>query len=82
MFHNIGKVDRIVRVTIAIILATLYFTNVLEGSAGTVSIAVAGLLLFTSLQRCCPVYALLGLGTCQVKSDKSRTKVETKEYRK
>ena len=72
--HNVGKIDRAVRLVVAITLVVLYFTKVLESSF---FLFLALLLVLTSLRRCCPLYALLGLGTCGIKTDKTETKIET-----
>lgn len=72
--HNVGKIDRIVRLSIAVILAILFFTHVLESYF---FIFLAFMLVMTSLKRCCPLYAILGLGTCGVKVDESKKTIET-----
>jgi hypothetical protein len=72
--HNVGKIDRAIRLVIAGTLVVLYFTKVLES---TFFLFLALLLVFTSLRRCCPLYAIFGLGTCGVKTDKTENKIET-----
>lgn len=67
MKRNLGTADKIIRVIIAAIVAILYFTNVITGTTGIVLLAVAALLLITSLVSFCPLYALLGLKTCPAK---------------
>ena len=64
MFHNVGKTDRFIRIAIAAVLFLLYFLEVFTGSAGETLLIVAVVLLITSMRRCCPLYALLGRGTC------------------
>ncbi|GAP70151.1 hypothetical protein BA6E_121609 [Bacteroidales bacterium 6E] len=77
MMHNVGKTDRIVRGIIAIILAILYIKKTLEGTWGDIALALAILLGITSLRRCCPLYALLGFGTCGIETKESDTKIKT-----
>lgn len=72
--HNVGKIDRIIRLTIAAVLATLYFTHVLESKF---FLFAAFMLVMTSLRRCCPLYAVLGLGTCGVQVDESKKIIDT-----
>lgn len=67
MKRNLGTADKIIRVIIAAIVAILYFTNVITGTTGIVLLAIAALLLITSLVSFCPLYALLGLKTCPAK---------------
>jgi hypothetical protein len=76
MMHNVGKIDKVIRLIIAVTLATLYFTKVLESSF---FLFLALVLVLTSLRRCCPIYALLGLGTCGVKTDETKRKIETEK---
>jgi hypothetical protein len=72
--HNVGKIDRAIRLVIAVTLVILYFTKVI----GTPAILfISMVLLFTSLRRCCPLYALLGLGTCGIKTEATDRKIET-----
>ena len=76
--HNVGKIDRLIRMIAAVTIIVLYFTHVLES---TFFLAMAFLLVVTSLRRCCPLYALLGLGTCGVKTDETDKKIETEELK-
>jgi hypothetical protein len=67
MKKNMGNADRIIRVIIAVIIAALYFTNVITGTVGIVLLALAGIFVLTSLISFCPLYAPFGLSTCSVK---------------
>lgn len=69
MFHNVGKYDRIVRVIIALTLAGLYFLKVWPEYSNWLLIA-AGVMAMSAIRSCCPIYALLGFGTCGVKREK------------
>lgn len=60
---NMGIVDRVVRAVLAILIAILYFTNVLGGTLALILGAVAVILLLTGVVSFCPLYALLGLST-------------------
>jgi hypothetical protein len=76
--HNVGKIDRAIRLVIAVTLAILYFTKVLESSF---FLFLSLILVFTSLRRCCPLYALLGLGTCGIKTDETDRKIDTEKLK-
>lgn len=67
MKKNMGNADRIIRVIIAIIIAALYYTNVISGTLGIVLLALAGIFVLTSLISFCPLYAPFGLSTCKIK---------------
>ena len=67
MKKNMGTIDKVVRVTIAAIIAILYFTNVITGTLGIVLLILAGVFVLTSLISFCPIYSIFGLSTCPVK---------------
>jgi hypothetical protein len=67
MKRNMGNTDRILRFTVAAIIAVLYFTNIVTGTMGIILLALAGVFVLTSLISFCPLYALIGLNTCSVK---------------
>lgn len=70
MKKNMGKVDRILRVIVAIILAVLYFTDIITGTIGLVVLIFACVMFLTSLMGSCPPYNLLGINTCKMKEQK------------
>lgn len=63
MKKNINSADRIIRVIIAAIVATLYFTNIISGTLGIVLLAAAGIIFLTSVINFCPIYFALGIST-------------------
>jgi hypothetical protein len=67
MRKNMGNADRIIRVIVAVIIAALYFTNVITGTLGIILLVVAGIFALTSLISFCPMYAPFGLSTCKTK---------------
>jgi hypothetical protein len=68
MKTNVGTVDRIIRILVAVVLVTLYFTKVLTGGWAIAAIIVAAILGLTSLFGVCPVYTLLGIHTTRTES--------------
>ncbi len=68
MKKNMGNIDRLVRVSIAVIIATLFFTNVITGTLGIVLLALSAVFVLTSLVGFCPLYAPFGLSTCPRKA--------------
>ena len=72
MKRNVGKTDKIIRILIAVVLAVLYFTNVVTGTLGIVFLIAAGIALVTALVNFCGLYALFGLSSCPVKKAKSK----------
>ncbi len=59
-----GNIDRIIRILVAIIIAVLFFTNVISGTLGIVLLVLAGVFVLTSLISFCPLYTLVGINTC------------------
>ena len=69
MKKNMGSADRIIRVIIAAIIATLYFTGIITGTLGIVLLALAVVFVLTSMISFCPLYAPFGLSTCTLKQE-------------
>jgi hypothetical protein len=67
MKKNMGSTDRLLRVIIAIAVAALYFTGVLQGTLGLVGLVLSGIFLLTSIVSFCPLYTLVGINTCPAK---------------
>lgn len=67
MKKNMGSVDKIVRVLVAIIIAVLYWQGIISGTLGIVLLVFAGVFVLTSLISFCPLYPIFGLNTCKKK---------------
>lgn len=63
MKQNMGTIDRIVRVVLAIIMAVLYFSGVVTGTLGIILLVLAGVFLLTSLVSFCPLYVPFKIST-------------------
>ncbi|HVT85164.1 MAG TPA: DUF2892 domain-containing protein [Chitinophagaceae bacterium] len=63
MKKNLGNADRSIRLLIAVVIVGLFFTNILTGTLAYVLLAVAGILLLTSLVSFCPLYAVFRIRT-------------------
>ena len=63
MKKNMGSADRIVRFIIAIVIAVLFFTNIISGTLGIVLLILAGVFVLTSFIGFCPLYAPLKIRT-------------------
>jgi hypothetical protein len=64
MKKNMGNIDKIIRILVAIVIAVLFFTNVISGTLGIVLLVLAGVFVLTSLIGFCPLYPLVGINTC------------------
>ena len=72
MKKNVGNLDRVIRIILAVVISILYFTNVISGTSGLVLLVLAGIFLLTSFIGFCPLYAIFGLNTCPVKKAHSK----------
>ncbi len=67
MTTNVGTLDRVVRIALAVVFSILYFTGTVSGPAGVVLLILGGALLVTAVVGTCGLYALFGINTCAVK---------------
>jgi hypothetical protein len=67
MKKNMGGIDRILRIIVAIIALALYFTGTITGTLGIIALVIASIFLSTSFISFCPLYSILGTNTCGVK---------------
>jgi len=63
MKRNIGTIDRIVRIILAVLFAALYFMEIITGTIGLVLLIAGGVLLATALIDFCPIYKIFGMHT-------------------
>ncbi len=63
MKSNMGSTDRIIRLILAAVMATLYFTGTIPGTLGLVLVILAAVFLLTSFISFCPLYAPFGIST-------------------
>ncbi|WP_367203796.1 DUF2892 domain-containing protein [Algoriphagus sp.] len=60
-----GNTDRAIRLVVAAILISLYFSEVLVGTIGIIALIVGVVFTLTSLVGFCPLYSPFGLNTCK-----------------
>ncbi len=68
MKKNMGMIDRGIRLTLAVIVAILYFTGNITGVAAIVLGIFAIIFVITSFIGHCPLYTPIGIKT--IKTDK------------
>ena len=62
---NVGSVDRILRITVGLIVLSLFF---IYPEASWRYLALIGIVpLLTGLFSTCPLYSILGISTCPLK---------------
>ena len=69
MKKNMAGIDRIIRITVAIILIYLIYNRTLDLNSwlGMISAAVVVIFLSTAVLNSCPLYSVLGISTCRMK---------------
>lgn len=67
MKKNMGAIDKVIRVIIAIAFSVLYFTGTVDGVLGYVLLALGAIFLLTSVISFCPLYAPFKITTCKKK---------------
>lgn len=63
MKKNMGTVDKLIRILVAILIAGLYFANQISGTAAIILLILAGVFILTSFMSFCPLYLPFGLST-------------------
>ena len=69
MKKNMGTVDKVVRILLAIVVIALYFANIISATLAIVLLIFAGIFLLTSFIGFCPLYTLVGCNTNKSKSE-------------
>ena len=63
-----GILDKVLRIALVVLIAILYFTNGISGTAAILLFIAAGVLLLTSFVGFCPIYHILGISTKKKKN--------------
>lgn len=63
MKKNMGTVDKVIRILVALVLAGLYLANVITGTLGIILLVVAVVFVLTSFISFCPLYVPFGINT-------------------
>jgi len=63
MKTNLSNTDRVIRIILAMVIAALYFTNIISGTLALIVLIVAGVLFLTAIISFCPIYYILHLNS-------------------
>jgi hypothetical protein len=63
MKKNMGTIDKVIRILVAVVVVVLYFTHVISGVLAIILLALSAIFVITSLLSFCPLYLPLGLST-------------------
>ena len=60
---NVGSVDRVIRIILAVVLGALIISELITGVSAVIIGIIAAVLLITGLVGFCPVYLPFGIST-------------------
>jgi len=63
MKKNMGNVDRVIRILVALLVVILYFTHVITGTLAVILLILAAIFVVTSFIGFCHLYVLFGFNT-------------------
>jgi len=63
MKKNMGTIDKVIRILIALVVIGLYFANVISGTVAIVLLILSAIFILTSLIGFCPLYFPFKLST-------------------
>ncbi len=65
MKKNVGNTDKLIRLVIALVIAVLYFADLISGTLAIILGIVALAMVATSLLNFCGLYSIFGFSTCE-----------------
>lgn len=68
MKKNMGTVDKVIRMLVALVIGGLYFAGQITGVAASVLLALAAVFIATSFVSVCPLYLPFRFSTLKNKS--------------
>lgn len=63
MKKNMGSIDKVIRMLIAVVFVVLFFAKVVTGTLGIILLVLAAVFVLTSLISFCPLYWPFGIST-------------------
>ena len=67
MKKNMGGLDKVIRVILAIVAGLLVYFEVVEGPLAYILLTIIGVFVITSLVGFCPLYGIFGINSCRTK---------------
>ncbi len=63
MKKNMGTIDKVIRLLVAVVVLILYFTHVITGTLAVVLLILAAVFVVTSFIGFCPLYVPFGFNS-------------------
>lgn len=61
--QNMGRIDRVIRIALAVLFGFLYFSGTITGVLGIILLVLGVVFILTSLFSFCPLYLLFNITT-------------------
>jgi hypothetical protein len=65
MTKNMGRLDRVLRLLLALVLGYLYYNGTIGGALGIVLVVASVIFFLTAIFGVCPLYKIIGVKTCR-----------------
>jgi len=65
MKKNMGTIDKVIRILVAVVFVVLFFAKVITGTIGIILLILAAVFVLTSLISFCPLYWPFGISTAK-----------------
>jgi hypothetical protein len=72
MKKNVGSIDKVIRIILAVLIVILAITHVITGTLAVVMLILAGIFVITTLISFCPIWWALGFGTAKKELEKKQ----------
>ena len=63
MKKNMGTIDKVIRILVAVVVVVLWLTNIISGTLAIILLAFSAIFVVTSFLSFCPLYLPFGLST-------------------
>lgn len=60
-----GRLDRVLRLLLALVMGYLYYNGTISGTLGIVLVAASVIFFLTAIVGVCPLYKVVGVKTCR-----------------
>ncbi len=67
MKKNVGNIDKIIRIIIAVVAIYFAYNGGFESPWNYVLYAVGAIMVFTAVMGSCPLFSIFGIDTCKIK---------------
>ena len=65
MKQNMGLIDKVIRILVAVVVIALHFAHVTSGVLAIILLILAGIFILTSLIGICPLYMPFRINTAK-----------------